>query len=49
MSNSLRSYFSHNNSDVTDAKALYLASADDLETVPYFLDFQATNNYPLKT
>lgn len=48
MSNALMSCFSHNNSYVTEAKALYLVSADDLESVSCFLDLQATKDSPMK-
>jgi len=34
-----RSCRSHNNSEVMEAIALYSASAEDLETVSYLLDF----------
>lgn len=48
MSKALRSCLSHNNSDVTKAKALYSDSTADLDIVTSFLDYQDTNDSSMK-
>ncbi|PNX59426.1 hypothetical protein L195_g059683, partial [Trifolium pratense] len=48
ISKALKSCFSHNNSEVTAANALYSASADDLDTVTCFFDLQDTKDSPMK-
>ena len=45
---SLRKYKIHTISHVATAMALYSASAEDLETVNCFLDFQDTKESPMK-
>lgn len=46
---STRKYLIHVSSQTTDAMALYLNSADDLDTVVYFFDFQVRSELPIKT
>lgn len=48
MSNALKSCSSHNNEYVTEDKAMCSSLAEDLDTIAYFLDFQATKDSPMK-
>jgi len=42
-SKDLKTWFIHNNSDVSDARARYSASAKDLDSVACFFNAQDTN------
>lgn len=46
--NVLGSCFNHNNLDVAEARVMYLALDDDLDTIVCFLDFQTTKDSPMK-
>lgn len=48
MSNAHKSYLSHNNSYVIEAKDMYFVSNDDLDTIACFLDFKTTKDSQMK-